>query len=265
MHTPQNTHMGTPASLARLMLALGLAFLGLSGAACAANPADDVPSAVVGDPVSEAVDTEEEAQDDTMGEEEGDDEAMGEDEEESDMAGEGEAEGAPMAEAIALEGTISFTGSKVTGSHSCVFQDWQGALDPGEGSAETASLSFAVETASIFCDEGSRNDFTERFEGHLRDPDFFWSEMHPEATFASTSIVEGGEGEATHTISGDLTIRGITQAISFPAVVTVTEDAVTGVAEFSVDRQQWEISYEGKPDDLIRDEVVIAIDLSGQR
>jgi polyisoprenoid-binding protein YceI len=256
----------------RVLFGLTLALLPVIGAACAPNPADDVPSAVIGDPISEAVDEAEgaesmEPEEDAAAEEASEDMAEGSEEDmtesEDDAAMEGDA--AEAMAPVALEGMITFQASKVTRTHSCVFPDWQGEIDPGEGTPETATLSFAVDTATVFCDSETPNPERSRFEQHLVTDDFFWSEMHPQATFVSTSIVDGGEGDATHTITGDLTIRGVTQPITFPASVTVTDEMVMGTAEFAVDRQLWEIAYPGAPDDLIRDEVVIALDLSGQR
>ena len=65
-------------------------------------------------------------------------------------------------------------------------------------------------------------------------------------------------------MTGDLTIRGIARQVSFPATVEVAEKTVKAKAEFSVNRQDWEIRYPGQPDDLVRDNVLIKIDLAGE-
>ena len=59
-------------------------------------------------------------------------------------------------------------------------------------------------------------------------------------------------------------LHGITRSISFPAAITVSDDAVKVAAEFAIDRQDFNISYPGKPDDLIRDDVVIKLDITGK-
>ncbi len=271
------TAQATPSSSRRTSLLLGalLAALLMTSTACAANPADDVPSATMSDPIdnvnapaeSMAQPQDEDGVDEAHGGTMGEEDAAEAAEDDGAMEGDVEADmGQPMSgEVIDLSGEISFTGSKVTGSHTCVFQEWTGGIAPGAGTADTATLSFAVEAASLFCDADSRNSFTERFETHMRSDEFFNAEAYPQATFVSSNIVEGGEGDATHTITGDLTIAGISHEITFPAVVTVDDASVAGTATFSVDRQRWNMAYEGKPDDLVRDEVVIAIDLAGQR
>src|SRR3546814_3014487 len=47
-------------------------------------------------------------------------------------------------------------------------------------------------------------------DGHLQTPDFFETAKFPTATFRSTDIVVNGD---TATITGDLTIRGVTKQI----------------------------------------------------
>ncbi len=53
----------------------------------------------------------------------------------------------------------------------------------------------------------------------------------------------------------------MTKQIKFPATIQVEGDRVTVQAEFFIQRFDFDIVYPGKADDLIRDEVVIKIDL----
>ena len=85
---------------------------------------------------------------------------------------------------------------------------------------------------------------------------------HPEATFSSTSITSGGDGEGiTHTVTGDLTLHGVTQSISFPAALQVGPGGARAKAEFTIDRQLFGVSFPGRPDDLIKDDVLIKLEL----
>mgnify|MGYP001283422452 CR=1 FL=1 len=217
---------------------------------CAPNPADDAPAAVVSEP-SVAAPADAEAGP-----------ADGQPAVDAAPAAVDAVADAPPAAAIPLSGSIGFVASKVTRTHDCSFASWKGSLDPGDGTPATATLRFTVDVASVGCDAADGGNV--RLEKHLTGDDFFASGSHPVATFVSTSIVEGGEGGASHTISGDLTIRGITRQISFPAMVTVGDGTVSATAEFSVNRQDWEIRYPGQPDDLVRDNVLIKVALSGQ-
>ena len=55
------------------------------------------------------------------------------------------------------------------------------------------------------------------------------------------------------------------KSISFPATITVEEDRVVAQAEFSIKRFDFGIVYKGRADDLIRDDVVIKLDLVAAR
>ena len=92
----------------------------------------------------------------------------------------------------------------------------------------------------------------------MKSPDFFDVAKFPTATFRSAEITKTGDGYA---ISGDLTLHGVTKRISFPATIKAGEEEVTANAEFSIDRQDYGISYPGMRDDLIRDLVVIKLSL----
>lgn len=153
---------------------------------------------------------------------------------------------------------IEWTGSKVTGSHDGGFRDFEGTitLDPADLTA--SGVEVAIQTASLYSD-------TDKLTQHLTTADFFEVERFPTATFRSTAIAEGGRGDATHTVTGTLTLHGVTKEVSFPATIRVTGDQATAKAEFSIDRNDWGLTYPGKPDDLIRDGVVIRLDLRAPR
>jgi polyisoprenoid-binding protein YceI len=70
-------------------------------------------------------------------------------------------------------------------------------------SIEASQISVDIEMASVNSGDQSRDD-------HLRSPDFFDVEHHPKGTFRSTAIDSSG---ATGTVSGDLTIKGVTHPV----------------------------------------------------
>ena len=81
----------------------------------------------------------------------------------------------------------------------------------------------------------------------------------PKASFASTSIKAGGEKGASHTVTGNLTLHGVTKSITFPATIKTTGTGIDADAEFAINRKDFGLVYAGKPDDLIRDDVVIKL------
>ena len=60
-------------------------------------------------------------------------------------------------------------------------------------------------------------------------------------------------------------MRGQKKSITFPAVITVNPNEVGVDTEFAINRKDFGIVYAGKADDLIRDDVVIRLNLRSQR
>lgn len=161
---------------------------------------------------------------------------------------------------LPLSGSISAIGSKVTGQHILLFKTWTGSLQLKDGKAEGGALKFDVDVASVVSDPDNRNPFSEKLDGHLKSGDFFDVEKSPKATFESDAITAGGLG-GTHTIKGRLTLRATTKEVTFPATIAAAGKDITGKAEFTINRKDFGLAYPGKPDDLIRDGVVLKIDL----
>ena len=86
-----------------------------------------------------------------------------------------------------------------------------------------------------------------RLTNHLKSPDFFDIAAHPRATFTSTAVRASGPAGATHTLTGELSLRGVTRAISFPATVAVSPTELTARAEFTINRRDFGITYPGCP------------------
>lgn len=156
------------------------------------------------------------------------------------------------------DSTVKFVGSKVTASHEGSFGEFSGTvrLDPSDLTRTEVELN--IVTASITADDA-------RLTEHLKSADFFDVAQYPAATFRTTRIVAGGADGATHTITGDLTMHGQTKEVSFPARLELTDAALNASAEFSIDRNEWGITYPGMQDDLIRDRVVIKLDIHANR
>jgi hypothetical protein len=57
----------------------------------------------------------------------------------------------------------------------------------------------------------------------------------------------------------------VKKTISFPATITLTDDAATATSEFSLNRKDFGVAYAGMKDDLIRDEVVLKLSMKAPR
>lgn len=158
----------------------------------------------------------------------------------------------------AANSKVLFTGSKVTGKHEGGFSAFTGKINLVNAKPEDSSVSVDIDTASVFVDEP-------KLANHLKTPDFFDVEKFPKATFKSTRIEGGATAPDTHTVTGDLELHGVTKSITFPATITVADDSVTVKASFSINRRDFGIVYAGKADDLIRDGVVLTLDVKAPR
>src|SRR5262249_9057890 len=95
-------------------------------------------------------------------------------------------------------------------------------------------------------------------QGHLQNQEFFKLATYPLSTLSVTSIQPEGDKQK---VTGNLNMHGVTKSISFPADIQASDSGVTIKAEFSINRRDFNINYAGMPNDLIRDNVVIKLDI----
>lgn len=146
---------------------------------------------------------------------------------------------------------IAFTGAKVTGSHRGTFTRFKGSVEVPGGKMEAARIVVEIDASSMAVEP-------ERLLGHLKSPDFLDVASFPKATFLSTAIAPAG-GPDTYTVTGNLTLHGVTKSVAFPALVTLVDGGLKANATFSINRRDFGLVYPGMPDDLIRDEVVLEL------
>ena len=147
--------------------------------------------------------------------------------------------------------TVSFVGSKVTGSHEGGFKEIDGHLHISDSDEVTGG--------TIHIDMNSTWSDNDKLTEHLKAADFFDVANHPKATFYLTRVKKESDGK--YQISGDLDLRGVEKNITFPATAAKDGEDIKVQAEFDINRKDWGIEYAGKKDDLIRDEVVLKLDL----
>lgn len=154
---------------------------------------------------------------------------------------------------------IEFVGSKVTGKHDGGFKSFSGAIDLVGDKAESSRVSVQIDMRSVFTD-------TDQLTGHLQTGDFFEVSKYPNSSFVSTKIEpDAAKGSNSFNVTGDLEMRGVKRSITFPATISITPAEVAVNSEFAINRKDFGIVYAGKADDLIRDDVVIRLDLKATR
>lgn len=146
--------------------------------------------------------------------------------------------------------TLNWTGTKASGQHSGTINITEGNLIEANGTLGGGSFIIDLNTIT---DTDMTGKGKESLEGHLKAPDFFDVAKYSTAKFAITGVaaIEKGQAttlpNATHNITGNLTLKGVTKSVTFPAQVTMSKKAVAATANFNIDRTEWGITYgEGK-------------------
>ena len=132
------------------------------------------------------------------------------------------------------ESQVLWKGYKVTGQH-------EGTIALTEGSLSFADQvltggSFTVDMTSLVATDLD-GEMKGKLEGHLKSDDFFGTETHPTAQLVITQVGVDAAGE--YQVTGDLSIKGITQPVSFPMTVA----ANTATASLKIDRTLYDIRY----------------------
>ncbi len=152
------------------------------------------------------------------------------------------------------QSSVTFIGTKPIGQHTGVIQISKGSTISVENGEITGGKIDMDLTNFKITDEEMDAESAGKLTGHLQSDDFFDVANHPTATFEITGVkpytgqaaVEGEEDKAegaTHFVSGNLTLKGVTKNISFPATLKVVDQAVKGRANFNIDRTQWGLVY----------------------
>jgi len=153
---------------------------------------------------------------------------------------------------------VEFTGAKVSGKNEGGFGSFTGTVQVVDNAIEHSSITVEIDAASLAVDQ-------EKLTAHLKSPDFFDVARFPKVRFTSTDIAAGGANGASHTVTGNLELHGITKTITFPATLHLSAAGAEGDASFGINRKDWNIVYPGMPDDLIKDEVLIKLTIRAHR
>jgi polyisoprenoid-binding protein YceI len=186
------------------------------------------------------------------------------------------------------EANMEFVGTKPTGRHYGNIALNEGSIKVKDGKVTGGKFVFDLNEITITDLKDDQENHT-KLVNHLKSDDFFDAENHPQVTFELVSlkslnpdktadsydsyqddmeqpkkdekIMELPEFElegATHEVTGNLTMRGKTLAITVPAKVEVTDNSVKAFTNFSIDRTKWGLMYgdESKAVDKAKDKFI---------
>lgn len=159
--------------------------------------------------------------------------------------------------------SATWIGKKVTGEHTGGITISKGNI-VGDGKKITGAT-FEIDMNSITCTDLTDKTYADKLVGHLKADDFFGSDKFPTAKFELTkaTLKSGNDYE----ITGKLTIKGITNEITFPAMIKMDEKVAVTVAKITVNRTKYGIKYgsasfiEGIGDKAIYDDFELNVNI----
>ena len=179
---------------------------------------------------------------------------------------------------------VEWVGTKVSGYHTGNVPLKSGDINVKNGEVTGGKFIMDLANMQVEGPKGSDTSSNKKLLGHLKSADFFDVEKNPEGIFELTDVkpysgsaikdtVDPRQEEInkykvtdpTHLVSGNLTLKGVTKNIEFPARITVSGNAAEAIAKFNINRKDWGIVYAGKPDDLIRDAIHLGISIKAAK
>jgi polyisoprenoid-binding protein YceI len=109
-------------------------------------------------------------------------------------------------------------------------------------------------------------------EAHLKKSDFFDVEKYPTATFVISGVSPQGDAATTnrYDVTGELTMKGTTNTVQFPATIAMENGMLHADATFSIDRTKWGITlgsanfFQNLADNVIDDMVQLTLEIVAQ-
>jgi polyisoprenoid-binding protein YceI len=141
------------------------------------------------------------------------------------------------------------------------FGDFDGAAHVDAENPAASTVALTIRAASIATGTADR-------DGHLTSADFFDVENHPELTFTSTSVERDG---TEWTITGDLTIKGVSKSITIPFEETGTAVDPFGNTRVgfegatTINRKDWDLTWNAALETggvLVSEKIKLEFDIS---
>lgn len=170
----------------------------------------------------------------------------------------------------AQETRMVWTGKKLTGQH-------QGGVNVSSGLVQwgaqgLVSAEVVMDMTSISTTD-MEQEYGRQLERQLKSSDFFNTGAFKAASFTSTKVekIPGVQvGKPNYNVTGNLTIKGITNPVSFAVLAWKDKKGVRAAGTMIFDRTLYDIKYRsgqffpGLGDKMIEDMVEITFDLSAK-
>ncbi len=124
---------------------------------------------------------------------------------------------------------------------------------------------FVLDMTSINATDLS-GEYQTKLNNHLKDGDFFEVDKFPTATYTITSVKKNNHKIYNHIVTGNLTVKGKTDVVSFPAKISYSKGVVSLVSEkFSFDRQKFDVAYKSAMQDVfVKDDIDMLVKVTAK-
>jgi polyisoprenoid-binding protein YceI len=137
------------------------------------------------------------------------------------------------------ESHVRWVGKNVTGQHNGTIQIKSGEVQT-KGETLTGGR-FEIDMTSIVVEDLTKPKDNTKLTNLLKSDNFFAVVKYPTAVFQVKEAKPGAQG--SYDMTGDLTIKGITNLISFPLKMEIAGAKARATGTATIDRTKWDIRY----------------------
>lgn len=160
---------------------------------------------------------------------------------------------------------IAWVGKKIAGQHN-------GSLSLSDGKVivsnqKLAGGEFTIDLNSLSCEDLTDEGYNKKLIGVIKSKDFFDIINFPTATVKINKVEKYTATEDKYKVIADVTIKGITNPVTFNAFFSAKDNKYSGNAAIVIDRTKWDIKYgsasffDNIGDRAIKDEIELNVSL----
>lgn len=153
------------------------------------------------------------------------------------------------------QSSITFSGEHAGNPFEGAFKNWQAEITFDSDNPADATVTVTIDLTSA-------KTGTKLYDGTLPSDDWFDTDNTPEAKYVLKTVSKTENG---YQAQGDLTLRGITQPVSFDFTL-VGDNPVTMRADFPINRLDFNIGAESDPDaEWVSEEIMVELIVVAKR
>lgn len=141
----------------------------------------------------------------------------------------------------AAKSSVKWLGKKVTGEHFGTIAVKEGNLEVANGKVTGGKV--VIDMQSLAVDDIKDSGMNGKLVGHLKSDDFFGVANFPTSELVVTKVESNGN---SHTFTGNLTIKGITNPASFTATSSKDGKSTVYKGVLTIDRTKYNVRYGSK-------------------